>query len=143
MAAAIRTIFAQPDQAAAKAQLEEVAKTMDRRWSGAAAVLREGADDVLTYMSFPPEHWTRLYSANPLERLNREVKRRTDVVGVFPDTEAVIRLAGSVLIELDDEWQLERRYFSAESMSKLYRPAETATLEEMIGERALQLAPIR
>jgi transposase-like protein len=143
VAAAIRTIFAQPDQASAKAQLEEVAKTMDGRWSGAAAVLREGADDVLTYMSFPPEHWTRLYSTNPLERLNREVKRRTDVVGVFPDTDSVIRLSGSVLIELDDEWQLERRYFSGESMSKLYKPAEAATLEELIGERALQLAPIR
>jgi hypothetical protein len=67
-------------------------------------------------MAFPQEHWTRIYSTNVLERLNKEVKRRTDVVGVFPDVPSVIRLVGAVLLEIDDEWQIERRYFSLESM---------------------------
>jgi hypothetical protein len=89
-------------------------------------------------MSFSIEHWTRLYSTNPLERLNREVKRHTDPVSVFPDTDSVIRLTGSVFIELDGEWQLERGDFSGESMSRLYKPAETAGLEELIGGRTLQ-----
>jgi transposase-like protein len=85
-------------------------------------VLDGAADDVLAYMAFPHEHWTQLDSTNPLERLNREVKRRTEVVGVFPDTASVIRLVGSVLIEIDDEWQVERRYFSQESMQRRKQP---------------------
>jgi putative transposase len=116
--AAIRTIFAQPNQAEAKRQLSEVLTTLRGRWDKAAEVLEGAADDVLAYMAFPHEHWARLDSTNPLERLNREVKRRTEVVGVFPDTDAVIRLVGSVLIEIDDEWQVERRYFSHESMQR-------------------------
>lgn len=139
VAAAIRTIFAQPDQMAAKRQLEEVAKTMEQHWPKAAEVLRSGTDEVLEYMSFPPEHWTRLYSTNVLERLNREVRRRTDVAEVFPNREAAIRLAGSVLIEIDDEWQVDkRRYFSADSMRKLY-----GELIEVGGGHPLQLAPLR
>lgn len=116
--AAIRTIFAQPSQTEAKRQLAEVVSTLRGRWDKAATVLLEAADDVVAYMAFPHEHWARIDSTNPLERLNREVKRRTEVVGVFPDTAAVIRLVGSVLIEIDDEWQVERRYFSQESMQR-------------------------
>ena len=139
VAAAIRTIFAQPDQAAAKRQLEEVAKTMEQHWPKAAEVLRGGAEEVLEYMSFPPEHWTRLYSTNVLERLNREVRRRSDVAEVFPNREAAIRLAGSVLIEIDDEWQVDkRRYFSSDSMRKLY-----GELVELDAGHPLQLAPLR
>jgi len=81
-------------------------------------------DEVLTYMAFPAEHWTRIYSTNPLERLNREVTRRTDVVGIFPDSAAVIRLVGSVLIEINDEGQAGRRYFSQDSMRKPHEPEE-------------------
>ena len=139
VAAAIRTIFAQPDGETARQQTGEVVKVMEGRWPQAATVLAAGAQDALTYMSFPIEHWTRIFSTNPLERLNREIKRRTEVVGVFPDTASVIRLVGSVLVEIDDEWQAERRYFSLESMEKLKAPADQ--VQELLGP--LRLAPIR
>lgn len=137
-AAAIRTIFAQPHAEAAHEQLAEVAKAMQTRWSAAAEVLLAGEDEVLTYMAFPRDHWRRIYSTNPLERLNREVKRRTDVVGIFPDSAAVIRLVGSILIEINDEWQAGRRYFSQASMRQLHDPLE----ELMALPNALPLAPI-
>ena len=138
VAAALRTIFAQPDQEVAQQQLAEVARAMAERWPNAAEVLLAGEEDVLSYMTFPPEHWTRIYSTNPLERLNREVKRRTNVVGIFPDSEAVLRLVGSVLIEIHEEWQTGRRYFSLESMRKLKEPLE----EPMALPSPLRLAPI-
>jgi transposase-like protein len=139
VAAAIRTIFAQPDREAAGQQLAEVVKAMASRWPRAAEVLAAGEEDVLTYMDFPRAHWTRIYSTNPLERLNREVKRRTDVVGIFPDEKAVLRLVGSVLMEIDDEWRVGRRYFSLESMRKLKEPGE----ESLPLPAPLRLAPIR
>lgn len=139
VAAAIRTVFAQPDQAAAKEQLREVVRAMEGRWPKAARVLAGGEDEVLTYMTFPAEHGSRIYSTNPLERLNREVKRRTDVVGIFPDVDAVLRLVGSVLIEIHDEWQAERRYFSLESMAKLKEPQSLLPIRT----EPLRLAPIR
>jgi putative transposase len=138
VAAAIRTIFAQHSQEAARQQLAEVRRAMEARWPKAAEVLAAGEDDVLVYMTFPPEHWTRIYSTNPLERVNREVKRRTNVVGIFPDADAVLRLVGSVLIEVHDEWQAGRRYFSLGSMRKLYEPVE----ERLTLPSPLRLAPI-
>jgi putative transposase len=139
VAAALRTIFAQPNQEAARQQLAEVARAMGERWPKAAEVLLAGEEDVLSYMAFPPEHWTRIYSTDLLERLNREVKRRTNVVGIFPDSDAVLRLVGSVLVEIHEEWQTGRRYFSLESMRKLKKP-----LEELVAlPSPLQLAPIR
>jgi len=122
VAAALRTIFAQPDQAAARQQLKVVYEVMAARWPRAAELLISAEDDILTYMAFPREHWTRIYSNNVLERLNKEVKRRTNVVGVFPDENSVIRLVGSILREQADEWQITRRYFSLESMRKLFEP---------------------
>ena len=138
VAAAIRTIFAQHSQEAASQQLAEVVRVMETRWPKGADVLAAGEDDVLTYMTFPPEHWKRIYSTNPLERVNREVKRRTDVVGIFPDADAVLRLVGSVLIEVHDEWQAGRRYFSLGSMRKLYEPDE----DHLALPSPLHLAPI-
>ena len=119
VAALVRTIFAQPDQTSARQQLEQVAHTLERRFPQVAALLREAADEVLAYMAFPPEHWRQIHSTNVLERLNRELARRCDVVGIFPNVAAVLRLLGALLEEQQDEWVVQRRYFSQASMSKL------------------------
>lgn len=140
VAAALRTIFAQPNHEAAREQLAEVVRALETRWPQAAAVLAGGETDVLTYMEFPQEHWTRIYSTNPLERLNKEVRRRTNVVGIFPDVASVLRLVGSILIEVHDEWQVGRRYFSKSSMLKLKDPQDLRTL---LLPTPLRLAPIR
>lgn len=128
VAAMVRTVFAQPDQSSAYRQLEQVASSLERRFPRAAALLREAADEVLAYMAFPAEHWRRLHSTNVLERLNRELARRCDVVGIFPNVAAVLRLVGALLEEQQDEWLVQRRYFSQESMAKLYAVAPSGAL---------------
>jgi len=138
VAAALRTIFAQRHRTAAGTQLEVVATTMASRWPKAAELLRGAEEDVLAYMAFPMEHWTRVYSTNPLERLNKEIKRRTDVVGIFPDVASVERLVGAILIDAHAEWQVDRRYFSQESMHKL-----NANEQQLEAPAALRLEPIR
>ena len=120
VAAWVRTIFAQPDLAAAHSQLDKV-KVELAAWPKAAALLETAADDILAFMSFPEAHWRRLASNNLLERLNREIRRRTDVVQVFPDEASLIRLVGAMLIEVDTEWAVGRRYFSEGSMLKVSR----------------------
>jgi len=84
-------------------------------------VLKNGCEDVLQYMEFQREHWAQLHSTNPLERLNKKIRRRTEVVSIFPNRESVIRLVGSILIEQQEQWQIVRRYFSKESMNKLVK----------------------
>ena len=121
VAATIRTVFAQPDPAMAREQWRKVADGFRARYPRLAALLDEAEADVLAYLAFPREHWRQIWSNNPLERLNKEIKRRTDVVGIFPNDAAVIRLVGAVLAEQHDEWQVGRRYFSAESLAKLTR----------------------
>lgn len=138
VAAALRTIFAQPSRSAAGEQLLEVAEGLRRYWPKAAQVVLDAEEDILAYMTFPRDHWTRIYSTNPLERLNREVKRRTDVVGIFPDVASVIRLVGAVLTETHDEWQVGKRYFSLASMHKLNDDDRDDLLEPI----ALRLAPV-
>jgi putative transposase len=121
VAATIRTVFVQPDAATARETWRKVADGFRPRWPRLAELLEEAEADVLAYLAFPPEHWRQVWSNNPLERLNKEVKRRTDIVGIFPNPAAVLRLVGSVLAEQHDEWQVSRRYFSAESLAKLNR----------------------
>lgn len=115
----VRTIFAQPNQQAARAQLRQVVDELGKRYPKAMNILQEAEDDVLAYMAFPTEHWKQIHSNNPLERLNREMRRRMDVVGIFPNRGSVIRLMGSILHEQHDEWIVSRKYFSRESMAKL------------------------
>jgi putative transposase len=119
VAATIRTVFVQPDPTAAREQWRKVADSFRGRFPRLAALLDEVEVDVLAYLAFPPEHWRQVWSNNPLERLNREIKRRTDVVGIFPNDAAVTRLVGAILAEQHDEWQVARRYFSADSLAKL------------------------
>lgn len=138
VAALIKTIFAQPDRQAAGEQLKQVAQAIHQRWPKAAELLEKAQEDILAYMAFPQKHWTRIYSTNPLERLNKEVKRRTNVVGVFPDQPSVVRLVGSLLQEINDEWLVGRRYFSLETMRLLIDP-EQWLLE---GTTPLLMAPI-
>jgi putative transposase len=127
VAATIRTIFAQPGPAQVREQLEVIAGMPGRQFPRVEAMLHEAADDITAFAAFPIGHWKKIWSTNPLERLNKEIKRRTDVVGVFPNPEALLRLAGAVLVEAHDEWQVgERRYLSEGSMALLAAPARKA-----------------
>ncbi|WP_029422051.1 IS256 family transposase [Alicyclobacillus macrosporangiidus] len=119
VAAIIRTIFAQPTQEAARAQLRNVVKQLEDKFPKAMQILQAAEDDVLAFMALPGEHWRQICSTNPLERLNREMRRRMDVVGIFPNRESVLRLMGAILQEQHEEWMVSRRYFSLESMAKL------------------------
>jgi putative transposase len=123
VAAAIRTIFAQPSPVHVHDQMEVIAAMLGRQFPKVEAMLRDASDDITAFAAFPVSHWKKIWSTNPLERLNKEIKRRTDVVGVFPNPAALLRLAGAVLVEAHDEWQVsERRYLSEGSMALLATP---------------------
>jgi len=125
VAAAIRTIFAQPTAAEVTEQVGKVAAMLAPKFPAVARMLTDAREDLIAFTAFPVAHWRKLWSTNPLERLNKEVKRRTNVVGIFPNDAAVLRLAGAVLLEVHDEWQVaERRYLSEGSMAKLTQTSD-------------------
>lgn len=137
VAAYARTIFHQPDGPSAHAQLGQVAEQLGRRFPKAAEVLLGAADDVLAYTAVPREHWSKVWSTNPLERLHRELARRIDVVGIFPNREALVRLAGALLAEQHDEWlTADRRYLPEGSLNGLLGGVRNPTIGELLKEGA-------
>ncbi len=118
VATLVRTIFAQPDAKSVWEQHARVVEQLTDKFADAANMLADAAPDVLAFTSFPKEHWKQIWSNNPQERLNKELKRRTDVVGIFPNRDAVIRLVGAVLAEQHDEWAVVRCYMNADSLTR-------------------------
>ena len=133
VAAAIRQAFIQPDRDSAGQTWRHVADQLRLRFDKLARLMDEAETDVLAYLSFPAQHRTKLHSTNPLERLNKEVKRRADVVGIFPNEEAIIRLIGAVLMEQNDEWQTQNRYMQIEGMAEMNAP--------LLDSSPIQIAP--
>lgn len=123
VAATVRTIVEQPDRQAAQAQLAHVVGVLAARFPRVVRLLEEAAEEVFTFYDFPIAHRRQIYSTNPVERLNKELKRRSAVVGIFPNRAAVLRLLGAVLAEQSDEWRVGRHYFSETSMRQLLDPA--------------------
>jgi putative transposase len=128
--AALRSVFAQETAAEIESRWDDLATSLAERFPKAAALMNGAKEDVLAFRHFPKDHWKKIWSTNLLERVNEEIKRRTRVVGIFPNDAAIIRLVGAVLLEQHEHWQLEgRRMFSAESM---------ATIPELGDSHALQ-----
>ena len=125
VAAAFRSIFTQSDPDKLATRYDEVTDALEERLPKAAELLRDAKADVLAFSAFPQAHWRKTWSNNPLERLNKEIKRRSRVVGIFPNDAAAIRLIGAVLADQHDEWAVARRYLSEESMADMNRARET------------------
>ena len=119
VAAAIRTAFVQEDHQAAVAQWRQIVDSLVRRFPKLAAMMGDAEQDVLAFMAFPKDHWRQIHSTNPLERVNKEIKRRTNVVGIFPNEAAIIRLVGAIIAEQNDEWAVSRRYMTLETLARL------------------------
>jgi putative transposase len=134
VATMVRSIFAQPDARQVAAQLARVSEELAGRFPDAAALLEQAGPDITAFASFPVEHWRQIWSNNPQERLNREIRRRTDVVGIFPNRDAIIRLVGAVLAECHDEWQVARRYMGVQSLAKARMRVIEGDGEEVRGE---------
>ena len=130
VATVVRTIFAQSDAVQVKAQFARVVDQLEGQFANAAELLNEVEADLLAFATFPVEHWKQVWSNNTQERLNKEVRRRTDVVGIFPNRASLIRLVGAVLAEQHDEWAVGRRYMSTESLIK----ARTQLITEEVAE---------
>ena len=130
--ATIRTAFAQPDSQSARQQWRRISEGFRSRFPRLTELMEEAEEDVLSYAACPAEHWQKIWSNNPLERVNKEIKRRTNVVGIFPNEAAVIRLVGSVLSEQHDEWQVSKRYFSVGSLAKVDRREEQIAEQQQL-----------
>jgi transposase-like protein len=122
---ALRQAFLQPDQDGARQTWRHVADQLRERWPKLGKLMDGSEHDVPAYMAFPAPHRTKLHSTNPQERLNKEVKRRADAVGIFPSEQSIIRLIGAVLLEANDEWQLQHRYMGVEAMGEMLNPSPT------------------
>jgi transposase-like protein len=132
VAAVFRTIFAQPDPDTVAATWDQVRDQLGDRFPKIAALMDDAKTEVLAFADFPRAHWRKIWSTNPLERLNKEVKRRSRVVGIFPNEASVIRLVGAVLADVHDEWQAgDRRYLSEGSMAILYPERDTQHVAEL------------
>jgi len=135
VAAFVRTVFTQPDEASARSQLRSVAERLTTSFPKAAEILLAAEDEVLAYLACPREHWTKIWSTNPLERLNRELARRNDVVGIFPNREALLRLGTALLAEQHDEWLTQgKRYLPQHSMTRLMGGIPGTSLAELLKE---------
>jgi putative transposase len=129
VAAVFRTIFAQPDPEAASATWDTVRDQLAAGFPKIGPLMDEAKAEVLAFTAFPRPHWAKVWSTNPLERVNKEIKRRARVVGIFPNEAAVIRLVGAVLADIHDEWQVsDRRYLSEASMAKINPTSDTRTV---------------
>jgi transposase-like protein len=132
VAAVFRTIFAQPDPETVAATWDQVRDQLGSRFPKIATLMDTAKAEVLAFTGFPRSHWVKIWSTNPLERINKEIKRRSRVVGIFPNEASVIRLVGAVLADMHDEWQAgDRRYLSDTSMAELYPTRDTAPVAEI------------
>ena len=132
VAAMFRTIFAQPDKTAVAAAWDEVRDRLANTFPKIGPLMDDANTEVLAFTAFPKAHWQKIWSTNPLERINKEIKRRSRVVGIFPNSAAVIRLVGAVLADIHDEWQAgDRRYLSEASMALLYPERDTQLAAEL------------
>jgi putative transposase len=139
IAAAIRSLFGAASGAEARERLADVVGRLERQAPKVARLLEDAEAELLAFYAFPREHWSKLRSTNPLERVNREIGRRTDVVGIFPNDAALVRLAGAMLIEQNDEWLVARRYLSQESLSAVL-PGEDDDIESLEDEEVPALS---
>ena len=119
VSAALRQDFIQPEDANARQTLHHIADQLRDKWPKLGAFIDESEADVLAHMNFPAQHRMKIHSTNPIERLNKEVKRRADVVGIFPNEGSIIRLIGAVLLEANDEWRTQHRYMQTEAVAEL------------------------
>ena len=133
----LRTIFDQPDAAQVHAQFDRVVDALAEKFPAAAEHLDAARADLLAFTVFPRELWRQIWSNNPQERLNKEIRRRTDVVGIFPDRAAVIRLVGAVLAEQTDEWTEQRRYMGIEILAKARQAVAATTPQEVVPPTAI------
>ena len=140
VATLVRSIFAQPDAVSVRRQFRHVAEQLEERFPDATKKLEDAEEEILAFTAFPKSVWKQIWSNNPQERLNKEIKRRTDVVGIFPNRDAIIRLAGAVLAEQNDEWAITRRYMSVGALERVQQlalnPVPSKETEELIAVNA-------